>query len=159
QHCSHAALYGQDPGVVCLSWAADTQWYLGYPDQALKRSHAALTLAGELSHPYSLVYALDHAAWLHQYRREGQAAQERAEAEIALCTEQGFAFFLAHGALQRGWAWTEQGQGEEGVAQIQQGLAAWRATGAEIERPYILARLAEAYGKVRQPEEGLTVLA
>jgi predicted ATPase len=159
QHYLHAHLYGQDPGVVCLSWAAHAQWYLGYPDQALKRSHAALTLARELSHPYSLAYALDHAAWLHQYRREGQAAQELAEAEIALCTEQGFALFVAHGTLQRGWAWTEQGQGEEGIAQIQQGLAAWRATGAEVERPYILARLAEAYGKVRQPEEGLTVLA
>ena len=57
---------------------------LGYPDQALKRSQEALTLAQELSHPFSLAFALDFAAWLHQFRREGQAAQERAEA--ADCT-------------------------------------------------------------------------
>jgi predicted ATPase len=39
-----------------------------------------------------------------------------------------------------------------------QGLVAYRATGAEIHRPYFLGLLAEAYGKVGQPEEGLTVL-
>ena len=99
------------------------------------------------------------AALLHQFRREGQAAQERAEAVIALSTEQGFPFWLAWGTIVRGWALAEQGQGEEGIAQMRQGLAAWRATGAEMARPYCLALLAEAYGKVGQAEEGLTVLA
>ena len=42
---------------------------------------------------------------------------------------------------------------------MRQGLAAYRATGAELARPYFLALLAEAYGKVGQAEEGLTVLA
>src|SRR5215475_14236963 len=39
-----------------------------------------------------------------------------------------------------------------------QGLAAWRATGAELGRPSFLALLAEAYRKVGQAEDGLTVL-
>ena len=42
---------------------------------------------------------------------------------------------------------------------MRQGLAAWRATGAEIARTYYLALLAEAYGKVEQAEEGVSVLA
>ena len=42
---------------------------------------------------------------------------------------------------------------------MQQGLAAYRAMGAELQRPSFLALLAEAYGKVGQVEEGLTVLA
>jgi hypothetical protein len=65
-------------------------WHLGYPDQALKRSHEALTLAQELSHPFSLAFALVTDAWLRQLRRERQAAQERAEAVMTLSTEQGF---------------------------------------------------------------------
>jgi predicted ATPase len=48
---------------------------------------------------------------------------------------------------------------EEGIAQIQQGMAAWRATGAEALRPYYLALLAEASGKRGQVEEGLHLLA
>ena len=63
------------------------------------------------------------------------------------------------GTILRGWALAEQGQAEEGIAQIRQGLAAYQATGAECTRPYYLALLAEAYGKVGQAEEGLTVLA
>jgi predicted ATPase len=59
----------------------------------------------------------------------------------------------------RGWALAEQGQGKEGIVQMQQGLAADRATGTEMSRPSHLALLAEAYGKVRQAEEGLNALA
>jgi predicted ATPase len=53
----------------------------------------------------------------------------------------------------------EQGKGEEGITQMQQGLASLRATGAEQERPYWLVLLAEAYGKVGRAEEGLSALA
>src|SRR5215510_7668200 len=63
------------------------------------------------------------------------------------------------GTILRGWALAAQGQGKEGMAQMHEGLAAYRATGAEQWRLYFLALLAEAYGKVGQAEEGLTVLA
>jgi hypothetical protein len=42
---------------------------------------------------------------------------------------------------------------------MHQGLIAFRATGAELHRPYFLALLAEGYGTMGQPEAGLTVLA
>jgi len=159
QHRSHAFLYGYDSGVHCLSFGAWALWYLGYPDQALRRIHEALTLAQELSHPFSLAFALAFAAWLHQLRREGQAAQEWAAAAIALSTDQGFPFWVAWGTILRGSPLAEQGQRAEGIAQMRQGIAAWRATGAELQRPYYLALLAEAYGKAGQAEEGLSVLA
>ena len=78
---------------------------------------------------------------------------------MALAREQGFPYWLALGTTLRGWALVEQGQGEEGIAQIRQGLAAYRATGAELWRSRHLALLAEAYGKAEQAEEGLTALA
>jgi predicted ATPase len=52
-----------------------------------------------------------------------------------------------------------QGQEEEGIQQIQQGMATDRAIGAEVWWPYHLALLADAYGKTGQIEEGLTALA
>ena len=160
QHRSHAFLYGgHDPGICCRAHTAWVLWCLGYPDQALQRSHEALTLAQELSHPHSLVRALFFAAALHEFRQEGEAAQERAEATMALSHHQGFASSLARGAVLRGWALAIQGQGVEGVAEIRQALGAYRATGAEQERPHHLALLAEAYGKAGQAEEGLRVLA
>jgi len=93
-------------------------------------------------------------------------AQERAEAGIALATEHGFTVLLAQGTIFRGWALAEQagepeagqGQREEGIAQMRQGLEVWRATGARVFRPYGLALLAEAHAQIDQIEEGLTLL-
>jgi predicted ATPase len=147
-----------DGRILALSYAALALWLLGYPDQAVTRSNEALTLAQAQSHPHSIAFALHYAATLHQLRREVQTAQARAEAVILLSTEQGFMMWLAAGTVERGWALAEQGQGEAGIAQIRQGIAAWQATGTAVALPYGLALLAEAYGHVGQTEEGLRVL-
>ena len=118
-----------------------------------------LSLAEDLAHPLSLAWALNSAAWLHYLRREGPAAHERAGAALALCSEHGFVQLRAVGSIVWGWALAEQGQAAEGIVQMRQGLAAHRATGAALGQPYLLALLAETYGKGGQAEEGLTVLA
>src|SRR5262249_40441561 len=59
----------------------------------------------------------------------------------------------------RGWALAQQGEAQAGIEQIQQGLRAWRATGAETVPRNWLALLAEAQGMMGQPEAGLTALA
>jgi predicted ATPase len=120
--------------------------------------HDALTQAQRLSHPLSLALALVFASILHQFRRESQMAQERAEAAITLSTEQGFAQWSAWGTHTRGWALAEQGQAEEGIAQMRQGLAAYQATGAESFRPHHLALLTEGYRTTGQADEGLAAL-
>jgi predicted ATPase len=148
-----------NPKMICLSFAARVLWHLGYPDQALKRDQEAMALAEELSRPFSLASVLGNAAPFHLLCREERLARERAEALITLSTEQGFPYWVAGGMIIRGWALTEQGQVEEGIAQMQQGLAAFRNMGVEVGRPRWLALLAEAYGKVGHVEEGLTALA
>jgi predicted ATPase len=159
QHSSDVVLYGLDSGVTLLSYAAFTMWPLGYPDQALDKNRQALTLARELSHPYSLAFALLWAAITHQFRREGQAAQESAEEALTLSTEQELPQWVGLATTLSGWALAGQGQAEEGIAQIHQGLTAWRATGAELARPWYLALLAEAHANAGQAEEGLSVVA
>jgi predicted ATPase len=159
QHRAATFLYGEDGGVVCRSHAAWALWCLGYPDQGLARTEEAVTLAQHIVHPYSLCYALNLAAVIHQFRREGRAAQEYDEALISLAKEQGFPYLMAEGAIVCGWALVHQGQAQAGIEQMHQGLVAYRATSAEITRPYLLALLAEAHSTMGQPEAGLTVLA
>jgi predicted ATPase len=143
--------------VNCLSILAWILWLRGYPDQALERVQQALTRAQELAHAFSLSYALVGAAVLRILRREWPGAQEAADALIVLSTEQGFTLRVAQGTAYRGHAFAEQDQ--EGGAQIRQGLAAARATGAEMDRLHFLVLLAEAYRKEGQTKEGLTALA
>jgi predicted ATPase len=167
QHRSLTFLYGQDPKVTCLCYAAWILWLLGYPDRALTRSHEGLTLAQELGHPFSLVFALNWTAIVHRFRREEQETQRRAEAVLALSREHGFAQRLATGTILQGWVLAQQHsrltQGPEGceeaVAQMSQGLAAFRATGAEVGGPQYLTLLAEALAKKGEAEAALHVLA
>jgi predicted ATPase len=150
---------GHDLGVGCRAIAAVTFWLLGYPEQALARLHDALTLAHELSHAFSLAYARCLAAFVSQFLRDVPAVHDYAEAAVALATKQGFPFYVAWGTIMRGWALAMQGQGEEGMAQIRQGIAVWRATGAGLFVPYLYAVLADFYAHLDHPADGLQMLA
>jgi len=158
----HRALvfrYGQDLGVSCQIQLARALWYLGYPDQALKKIHESLTLARELAHPFTLALALNFAAWVHHLRREVQAVRDAAEATMTLSMEQGFPLFSAFGAFFQGWALAEQGQVKAGIAQARQGVMTLRTGEAGVGQSYHLALLAEMSGRVGRTEEGLATLA
>jgi DNA-binding SARP family transcriptional activator/predicted ATPase len=159
QHHSLAFLYGQDLGVSCLSFASWALWALGCLEQALKRSQEALALARELDHPLALVFALSAGTVVQHFCRDVRTTREMAESLTSLSTVQGFPYHLALGTICRGWALAEQGQVEEGIAQMHQGLADYRSTGAELGYSLWLAMLAGAYGKIGQAEEGLDLLA
>jgi predicted ATPase len=132
-------------------------WLLGYPDQALTRSHATLTYAQELQHAFSLARALYDVMTLHKLRGEAHAAQKWAEAALAIVTEQGFGLNLGTAMFTRGWALAAQGRYEEGMAQMRQGLAE-RAEGVGVTLAEFPTRLGEAYGRIGQVEEGLCLL-
>ena len=149
---------GQDPGVLCRAYAAELLWLLGYPEQALARLHDALALAHELAHPFSLVHARCVAGVVSQFRRDVQAVHEHADAAVALATEQEFPLFVAWGMSLRGWALVMQGQGEAGMAQVRQGIAAWQAAGAAITVPYFYTVLAEVSDHLGRTADGLQVL-
>jgi class 3 adenylate cyclase/predicted ATPase len=159
RHGSFGFLYGQDPKVACLAQSTWALWLHGFPDRALRRTDEAITLARELSHPYSLALALSFGAIVHQLNQDQSAVQECAEALIKLATEKDFAMWTPWGLVLRGWALSQSGESAEGICQIREGVAAFRATGAEVMVPYFLGLLADAYRKSGQAEEGLSVLA
>ncbi|MGH8069558.1 MAG: AAA family ATPase [Candidatus Entotheonellia bacterium] len=152
-------LYGVSPGAAALAYAAMACWGLGFPQQALQHSRDAVTLAQATRYPASLALPLAHAAWLHQFRREAFEVQAQAEALLALAHEQGFPFWAAMATVLHGWALMAQGQDAVGIAQIHQGLATYRATGAAMGQTYLRALLVEGYGNVGQVDTGLRLLA
>jgi predicted ATPase/DNA-binding winged helix-turn-helix (wHTH) protein len=156
---AEALRHGVAPGVRCLVVAANTLWCLGAPAQAVRRSQEALTLAQALAHPQSLAMARHFVAFLHYHRREAMAVQAQAEALLTLATAQGLPLWVGHGTCWRGWALAVQGQGEAGMAQLRQGLAAVLATGQTLTQPVHLVLLAEAVGYAGQVEAGLPLLA
>jgi DNA-binding winged helix-turn-helix (wHTH) protein/predicted ATPase len=149
----------QDPGAISFAYAAWNLWFLGYPDQALRRSQEALALARSRSHPFSVAKVTAYAAALHQYRQETSTVKNLAEATVAVGAEHGFPTWLGMGAFFHHWTLAQQEEHQASIEQIRQGIATWQATGAALFRPYHLALLAEACGKAGQTEEGLEALA
>ena len=153
-HRPDAARFGGDPKVMSCSHTALVLWLLGYPDRALKRCKEGLGLARELGVPFALTYALICEAFFHLLRRDGAAAQALAEEVIAVSTQHGFATRIAQGTIYRGGAFVLQGHLEEGIALLQQGLTATRASGSDMLRSHYLGLLVEAYAEGGQVAEG-----
>lgn len=153
------ARYSTDPGVASRFWNAWALWLLGFPDQAAQKSAQAIALAQELAHPFSHAFALFTSTALYQFRREPQEVLRLADATMQLSQEQGFTFFVGLTTVFRGWALAELGNLAEGMSLMRQGVADAVKTGARIGMPHMLAMLAEAHGKIGQPQEGLTLIA
>jgi predicted ATPase/class 3 adenylate cyclase len=159
QHRSLAFSYaGQDPGVTSSIFSAWTSQTTGYPDQALKRSRDAVSLAQQISHPYSLAYAYGIAAAVHQFRKEENLTQDSANASLGVATENGFPFWSAFQTILLGWVLVKQGKVDEGIARMSQGMEAYWATGAELLRPYLTGLLAEALAESGSTERALALL-
>ena len=131
---------------------------LGDPDRALEKSREALNLAREVSHPFSLAYALTFTSAVHTWRGEGQSAQELADAAIALAREQGFPSWVAVGTFNRGYALAAQDEEEKGITQMSEGLAANRAVGARSSMTGLFSGLLPAYLKRGQTDEAAKLL-
>jgi tetratricopeptide (TPR) repeat protein len=151
-------LYAQEPGMAGEALLGFTLWLLGYPDQALMHSEKSLRLGRETPQANSQANAFVWAAIQHQFRRENEKVRELAEALASLATEQGLRFWLAGASIQHGWAIADQGRFDEGIEKMRRGIAGFRSAGAEILLTFNLGLMAELYGKIGRPREGLMTL-
>ncbi len=158
---SHRSLVGQagfSPHVGVLGYLALALFCLGFPDQALARSGAAIAEARRLAHPPSLAVSLALGARLFSLVGDNAASDERADQLVAVTTEQGFPHWGAAGDIFRGWAKAKNSDLTEAIALLRSGSTAFRATGAEVWMPQHTALLARAYEIAGQIDEAVTLL-
>ncbi len=157
-HHAHRFVYGTDPAVIVRSVLAWDCWFLGDLGAARRQIAAALALAGELQHPFSLAYANSLAASVRQCLREPQAALEHAETAIAISEEHRYPYWIGWSTALRGWAVGALGRPDEGIATLTEGLAVYESTGALQVRPYLLTLLAETHGLAGATEAAMEAL-
>jgi predicted ATPase/class 3 adenylate cyclase len=145
--------------VYCRSILTRVLWALGYPEQALTISHTALRLAEETCHSHTMAQALSLAAAFHLDRRDAQRTERLARDAVALAVKHDFPYWRATGYLWWGWALVQRGEPDEGLAQVQESLAYFRARGSAQTIPHALMVLAEVCGQIGRPSAGLDALA
>ena len=144
---------GHDAGVTHRCYLALTLWHLGYPDQAFKIDRESRDLARAINHPFSLCHAIDFSAFLYQYCRLAAETDAAANEERAIGIEQSFALWRALGTLHVGAGLLLQGQPEEALPILLNGLSAFRGTGATLRVPCYLAIVADACTKAQRFED------
>ena len=146
---------GHDPGVCCRCFSALIRCLYCQPDRALDICREALSLANEVGHPLTIALAQWAYSFAHILRREPGPAREWAERVIAVCSQYVLPLLLSQGLFQLGWALTELGDLDGGIARMNEGLGGISASGAEMGLPYFLALLGEARAKTGKPDAGL----
>jgi predicted ATPase/class 3 adenylate cyclase len=155
KHGHHPFVYGQDPVAYGYSYGTLALFFLGYPDQARQSATKALELAARSNHPLTIAGALSFVADLEYHLKNAEALSDLAEKLSALAYEQGLPMWEGWAKSMQGSAMFLRGERAAGIEAINEGLSKYRATGAEMNTSYALARLAEAYLASGHVEEGL----
>jgi tetratricopeptide (TPR) repeat protein len=132
---------------------------LGRVDEAVKVAEQGLRHTRESRHLFSLGFALFMTGgFLPQYRREPEIVSAHSQELIALSEEYGFATWLAWGQFYHGWVLGELGQLEQGVTEMELGIASFRRQGGAPRRQYTIALLAQDYARMGRMEKALETL-
>jgi predicted ATPase/class 3 adenylate cyclase len=150
---------GPSAGVVAHTSSALFLWVLGYPERAVERATAAVELARQLGHPFTLAYTLFHVGFLDLWRRDPEFAHERARGALEVAEEHDFQIWKALGVVLEGAALTGLGRAEQGLARTEQGVALYLGlTTPAVFWPLLLSIRARAFALAGRPAEGLALI-
>jgi predicted ATPase len=90
--------------------------------------------------------------------RGSQFAFTWAQKEIAICDEYLLPLLRSQAEFQAGWAIAQLGEATAGIAQMERGVQAIRATGADAGLPYLLGLLAKVVSSTGQRDRALSLL-
>lgn len=132
--------------------------HAGDPAGARRVLEDAVEAARRGGSAYQLGEALNHQ--LAYWHDVGQPAEALPIAEecVAFCAEKGLDYWGIVANSVRGWALVHRGDVDAGRAALEQGLGAYRATGANTPYAYRVAYWAEARLALGQYDEGLREL-
>ena len=152
-------LRAYNPVAVCLCYRAGCEWHLGEIASCQATIAEAISLAKKQNDMNSLAVALTWAAMLGTCERNAAEVERYSSDLIELSTRHRFAYWVAIGAIFRGWARSASGEtAEEGLSWIEDGRKDIRATGAMLWMPYLLALKAETLFIADRTSEALEAI-
>lgn len=160
QHRSLAFQYGHDAKAAGLCYLSWTLWHLGYPDQAVKTSDAAIAWLKEINHANSKGLTLFFGAAVpQQFVGKVSEVEKHTQSLIAFSDEMKLPIWKTYGLVLSGWVQVSKGHCQAGLATIIQGLEAHKATGSERHMSYLLGIFADALLKCGETDQGLNMIA
>ena len=134
-----------------LIWLGLAYLYVGSLERATETISSAVSDARRRSHPFTLVSALLALARFRNHTRDLAGAIAATEEGMAIAVEQRSPYHVSRAGVLRAVNVVEAGRPEEGIALMEEALAAHRATGANFQSSYNLSCLAHAYSEAGNP--------
>jgi hypothetical protein len=147
------------PVVICLIHGAMSEWHFGEIASCHALVDEGIAIAKELKDMNALAMALSFAAILAIQERDPAEVDRLGSEVVELCTRQNFLYWLANGQIYRGWARSASGDTAKGIPWIERGIRDYRATGAVLGMPGVLARKAEALYLADRTSEALEAIS
>jgi len=137
--------FGADPVMIAGAHHALVLWMLGRTERADELMNEWIVVAERDGAPFTRAGVLWYAMLLHTLSRNYPGAAGLAARIAGLSDEHGYVIWKAGAVALRGWVRVQQGRVREGIAELADGLARYRATDACVFSTYLLAFLAEAH--------------
>ncbi len=128
-----------------LIWLGLAYLYVGDVARAARTVAAAVSDARSRLHPFTLVSALLALARFRLHTRDLPGAIAATEEGMAIAAEQRSPYHVSRAAVLRAVNVVEEGRPREGIALMEDALAAHRATGANFQSSFVLSCLARAH--------------
>jgi predicted ATPase len=145
EHRPLATRFGQDVGVAILAWKSIALWLLGYPEDALANAEHALTMAREIGHAATLMYALTFATWTDIQCGNWATAEAQAERDVALADEKGIVLWKGFGMMHQAQLLNLASRASDSLDKIIPALTALQSTRTTMWIPLWQSYLTEAY--------------
>jgi tetratricopeptide (TPR) repeat protein len=167
EHSILAYRFAYEPRIAMLCYLAHAVFHLGYPEQAVARYGELLEDIRSHRHIPSVAFGLFQASLFCTYKRDLGAVNHPSDLGadeaivdelITICTEHGFSLWGTSGVILKGWLLAQSGDGDQGLAQIREGIATWRGHEAKLFVPRWLILLASALGRLGHPQAGVETI-
>jgi predicted ATPase len=137
-------------------WSSLNEWVLGYPDQALRYTVDAFSLARRLNKPVDLANAGSIASHIYCHHGDFERAVQVAKETVRLSNASGFRLWKALGEIRGAWAGAHMGEAVDAVARIRAGLAELDAVNFYLGRPLYECLLSEVLALTGATDDALT---
>ena len=144
-----------DAGVVSLACLASNFWALGQLRLSEQRLSEALMLADRIEHPPSDAFVHAAAARIRAERRDWTGARDAVARLVRVASGHALAEWLPWSAVLDGLVTAANGDLDEGVVRVQDGLNGLRNVGAGAGRIYALLTLGRLCLAGAQVQRGL----
>jgi predicted ATPase len=152
------SLYVVEPRVASLLLLSWDLWFLGYPDQSLSRVSEALSLAKDLSQPYTIAVAHYMTSVVHLLRGDPDRALASAEESLEMSQEQRFSLYVVLSTISRGRAFGELGRLGQAKTEIKQGIDEARRSGVGFMLQMMASWLADVHAQSGDNESALSIV-